>query len=194
MARKIPEKLILEYRAMGLSRNLIAKTQKVGRSSVSDVFKRAEDMDLTYSDVVDLSETEVYQKLFPDRHQSETLYDTPDYAYMHKELKRVGVILKLLWKEYQEKCQTKGTISMGYTKFCQGYQDYILSYKLTNHLVHKPGITTEVDWSGTTLEGIDRASGEILKASLFVAHYLTVNTHMPKPHLIKRVKRGYNVM
>lgn len=169
MARKIPAKLILEYRAMGLSRNLIAKTQRVGRSSVSDVLKRAEDMDLTYTDVVELSETEVYQKLFPDRHQSETLYDTSEYAYMHKELKRVGVTLKLLWKEYQDKCQAKGTISMGYTKFCRGYQEYILSYKLTNHLVHKPGITTEVDWSGATMEVIDRASGEILKASLFVA-------------------------
>lgn len=37
MAKKIPAKLILEYRAMGLSRNLISKTKKVGRSSVSDV-------------------------------------------------------------------------------------------------------------------------------------------------------------
>ena len=46
MARKIPAKLILEYRAMGLSRNLIAKTKKVGRDSVSDVFKRADDLDL----------------------------------------------------------------------------------------------------------------------------------------------------
>ncbi|WP_462421301.1 hypothetical protein [Salinicoccus sp. Marseille-QA3877] len=147
MARKIPAKRILEYRAMGLSRNLIAKTQKVGRSSVSDVFKRGEDLDLTYQDVADLSEMEVYKKVFPDRYQSETLYEAPEYAYIHKELKRVGVKLKLLWKEYQEKCQDKGTIAMGYTKFCQGYQEYILSYKLTNHLVHKPGATTEVDWS-----------------------------------------------
>lgn len=168
MARKIPAKLILEYRAMGLSRNLIAKTKKVGRDSVSDVFKRADDLDLTYKDVEDLSETAVYQKLFPERYQSETLYDVPEYAYIHKELKRVGVTLKLLWNEYKEKCQAAGTIAMGYTKFCQGYQDHILNYKLTNHLIHKPGVTTEVDWSGTTMEVIDRASGEILTAYLFV--------------------------
>src|SRR5690625_3965820 len=77
--------------------------------------------------------------------------------------------LKLLWKEYKEKCQAKGSIAMGYTKFCEGYQEYILSYKLTDHLKHKPGITTEVDWSGSTMEVIDRASGEILTAYLFVA-------------------------
>ena len=135
---------------------------------MSDVFKRADDLDLTYKDVEDLSETAVYQKLFPERYQSETLYDVPEYAYIHKELKRVGVTLKLLWNEYKEKCQAAGTIAMGYTKFCQGYQDHILNYKLTNHLIHKPGVSTEVDWSGTTMEVIDRASGEILTAYLFV--------------------------
>lgn len=168
MARKIPAKLILEYRAMGLSRNLIARTKKVGRSSVSDVFRRADELDISYTDVEGLSESEVYQKLFPERHQSETLYDVPEYPYIHKELKRVGVTLKLLWQEYRDKCQSKGTIAMGYTKFCGGYQDYILNYQLTSHLKHKPGVTTEVDWSGSTMSVIDRASGEILTAYLFV--------------------------
>jgi len=96
MSRKIPANVILEYRAMGLSRNLIAKTKKVGHNLVSDVFKRADDLGLTYEDVESLSEVEVYQKLFPDRHKSESLYDVPEYEYIHKELKRVGVRLKLL--------------------------------------------------------------------------------------------------
>lgn len=61
MARKIPAKVILEYRALGLSRNLIAKTKKVGRSSVSDVFKRADDLGISYTDLEALSEVEVYQ-------------------------------------------------------------------------------------------------------------------------------------
>ena len=32
MARKIPVKLVMQYRGQGFSRNMIAKTQKVGRS------------------------------------------------------------------------------------------------------------------------------------------------------------------
>lgn len=32
MARKIPVKLVMQYRDLGFSRNMIAKTQKVGRS------------------------------------------------------------------------------------------------------------------------------------------------------------------
>ncbi|MFL2095832.1 hypothetical protein [Marinilactibacillus psychrotolerans] len=42
MARKIPVKRVIQYRDQGFSRNMIAKTQKIGRSSVSDDFKRAD--------------------------------------------------------------------------------------------------------------------------------------------------------
>ena len=68
----------------------------------------------------------MYHKLSPESYQSETLYDVPEYAYVHKELKMVGVTLKLLWQEYRNKCQAKGTIAMGYTKFCEGYQEHSL--------------------------------------------------------------------
>ncbi|SFK44053.1 hypothetical protein SAMN04488569_105217, partial [Marinilactibacillus piezotolerans] len=47
MARKIPVKLVMQYRDQGFSRNMIAKTQKVGRSSVSDVFQRADRFNLS---------------------------------------------------------------------------------------------------------------------------------------------------
>ena len=29
---------------------------------------------------------------------------------------------------------------MGYTKFCDGYTDFTIGNKLTNHLLHKPGV------------------------------------------------------
>lgn len=168
MARKIPAKLILEYRAMGLSRNMIAKTKSVGKSSVSDVFQRADELHLAYEDIKKLSDEEVYRRLFPERHQSELLYEMPDYNAIHRELKRVGVTLKLLWQEYKDTCDQSGAVSMGYTKFCKGYQDYILQFKLTNHLKHKPGVTVEVDWSGSTMQITDRVTGEIIPISLFV--------------------------
>ena len=49
----------------------------------------------------------------------ENLYDKPDYEYVHQELKRIGVTLKFLWQEYQDKCRASGSIPMGYTKYCQ---------------------------------------------------------------------------
>ena len=115
MPRKIPVKLVMQYRDQGFSRNMIAKTQKVGRSSVSDVFQRADRFNLSYEDIKELSENEVYRKFFPERHQSEVLYTLPDYEKVHKELQGVGVTLKLLWQEYVDKCKNTHGIAVGYT-------------------------------------------------------------------------------
>ena len=63
----------------------------------------------------------------------ETLYERPDYEYVHKELMRVGVTLKLLWEECQGICTAQNKIPVGYTKFCEGYREFTISAKLTNH-------------------------------------------------------------
>lgn len=62
-----------------------------------------------------------------------------------------------------------GGIPMKYTKFCQGYSRHTAANKLTNHLEHKPGIVTEVDWSGPTMHYVDTATGELLYVYLFAA-------------------------
>lgn len=163
MANKINAKLILELKASGLSRNQIAATRHMSKHSVSDVINIAREKDITYEKVNHLSEDEVYRMIFPDKFVVENLYKQPDYEYVHQELKRVGVTLKLLWQEYQDKCKTSGLISMGYTKFCNGYADYTIVNKLTNHLENKPGVKAEVDWSGPTMRYIDTSTGEVVE-------------------------------
>ncbi len=168
MAKKIPVKLVLQYRDQGFSRNAIAQTQKVGRSSVSDVFRRADALNLTYAAVEARTDQEVYRLLFPQRHQSEVLYVLPDYETIHEELQGVGVTLKLLWQEYLGRCKDASGIAVGYTKFCEDYQKHVDRYRLTNHLIHKPGVSTQVDWSGATMSLLDTATGELLTVYLFV--------------------------
>lgn len=169
MAKKIKVKLILELRAANMSRNLIAKTRCMAKDSVSDVIHIADKLGIIFEDVKDKSEEEVYRIFYPDKFAVEYLYKDPDYEYVHKELKKVGVTLKLLWQEYCDKANSLNDIPMGYTKFCEGYGSYTISNKLTNHLNHKPGVVTEVDWSGPTMELVDTSTGEIIKVYLFVA-------------------------
>ena len=169
MANKIKVRLILELRAANMSRNLIAKTRCMAKDSVSDVIHIADKLGITFEDVKEKSEEEVYRMFYPDKFAIESLYKDPDYEYVHKELKKIGVTLKLLWQEYCDKCSSLNEISMGYTKFCEGYGDYTISNKLTNHLNHKPGIVTEVDWSGPTMEFVDTSTGEIITVYFFVA-------------------------
>jgi hypothetical protein len=73
------------------------------------------------------------------------------------------------WNEYKDKCRTENATPMGYTKYCSGYGKHVIANKLTNHIERKPGITTEVDWSGPTMSYVDRNTGEVITVYLFVA-------------------------
>lgn len=134
MAKKINVKLILELRSAGMGRNAIAASRHISKNSVGDVFHIADRMGISYEDIAQMDEDAVYRKFYPDKFALENLYDKPDYEYVHQELKRTGVTLKLLWQEYQDKCRASGNIPMGYTKYCQGYSEYTIVNKLTNHL------------------------------------------------------------
>lgn len=155
MDKKINVKLILELRSAGMGRNAIAASRHISKNSVGDVFHIADRMGISYGDIAQMDEDTVYRKFYPDKFVLENLYDKPDYEYVHQELKRTGVTLKLLWQEYQDKCRASGNIPMGYTKYCQGYSEYTIVNKLTNHLEHKPGVAVEVDWSGSTMTYVD---------------------------------------
>ena len=169
MANKIKVKLILELRAAHMSRNSIASTRHMSKNSVSDVLHIADSLHLTFEDIKDKDEEEVYHMFYPDKHSLENMYRDPHYESIHKELKKVGVTLKLLHQEYCDSCKTSEDIPMGYTKFCDGYTDFTIGNKLTNHLLHKPGVITKVDWSGPTMSYVDISTGEIITAYLFVA-------------------------
>ena len=166
---KINVKLILELRDAGMGRNAIASTRRISRNSVSDVFHIADARGIAYKDIQSLDEREVYRMFYPDKHAVEDMYRNPNYEYIHKELKKVGVTLKLLWSEYKDKCGIERGIPMGYTKFCKGYGRYTIGSKLTNHLEHKPGLVVEVDWSGPTMSYADMETGELVTVYLFVA-------------------------
>lgn len=70
---------------------------------------------------MDKDEEEVYNMFYPDKHAEETMFKDPDHQYIHTELKKVGVTLKLLWSEYVDRCNKDGSIPMGYTKYCESY-------------------------------------------------------------------------
>ncbi len=169
MANRINVKLILDLKANGMSQNDIAKSRHLSRNSVSSVVNIANDKNITYDDIKDLNDDVIYRMFYPEKMLTEDIYDLPDYDYVHKELKRVGVTLKLLWEEYQDQCYEKGTLPVGYSKFCDDYGNYTVRNEITNHLEHKPGVKCEVDWSCHTMKIIKKYTGEISTVYLFVS-------------------------
>ena len=80
-----------------------------------------------------------------------------------------GVTLSLLWNEYCEQCRSNNEIPLKYAQYCNYYRKFAFTTKATMHINSKPGEQTEVDWAGQTANIIDRDSGEIIPAYIFVA-------------------------
>jgi transposase len=89
----------------------------------------------------------------------------PDWAGVHRELRRTGVTLMLLWEEY---CDSNSD-SFSYSWFCERYKEWAGRLKPTLRQVHVAGEKLFVDYSGHTLEVIDGTTGEVCTAQLFVA-------------------------
>lgn len=170
MARKIRAKLILELRAQGMSRRSIASTRRMSMGSVCEVLGIADERGITWDQVKDMGDEQVYALMYPDRHVKESVLEEPDWAYVHAEMAKVGVNLRLLHDEYKAECARSRKVAMGYTRFCEKYGDYVVANNLTKRIEHKAGASCEVDWSGPTVgKGVvNPVTGEVAKVYLFV--------------------------
>ena len=84
---------------------------------------------------------------------------------MHRELRRPGVTLMLLWEEY---CDTTSD-GFSYSWFCERYKAWAGRLKLSLRQVHAPGDKLFVDYAGQTVPILDRHTGELRAAQIFVA-------------------------
>jgi transposase len=139
----------------------------MSKTSVCEVFDLADEASIAFEDVSALSDEEAYRLLFPGRNQPETVYADPDWEYVHKELARVGVTLKLLHEEYAS-ASTDGPI-MGYGRFCREYRAFSKARQFVCHIDHRPAERIECDWSGPTMGVVNAITGEVVTVYLFVA-------------------------
>ncbi|MCC7390193.1 MAG: IS21 family transposase [Phycisphaerales bacterium] len=89
----------------------------------------------------------------------------PDWAVVHRELRRKGVTLQLLWTEYRAGCPD----GFGYTWFTERYRAYAGRLDLVLRGDHRAGEKAFIDFAGQTIPITDPHTGEIWGAQLFVA-------------------------
>ena len=89
----------------------------------------------------------------------------PDWAHVHRELRRKGVTLSLLWEEYRSD-QPEG---YGYSRFCELYSQWEGKLSPVMRQRHPAGERLFVDYAGYTIDVIDPQTGEVRTAQLFVA-------------------------
>lgn len=169
MAKPIRAKLILERREAGDSMQTIASTYHIAKQSVASVCKVAKSLQLTYDQVKEKSEEEVYKFLFPHKQAANTIYEPVDYEYVQAELAKPAVTLRLLYDEYLHQCNSRGTIAVGKTKFYHDYARFCNQSGFSNRIIHKPGVRVEVDWSGLKMHYLDKTTGITVDVPIFVA-------------------------
>ena len=159
---------ILRLSSQGISQRSIAQLCGCSRNTVSSTLKRAKAINLEYPFPEELSDTKLRELLFPKvEYNTDRLM--PDYEYIHKELSKPSVTMKLLWLEYCDQCSLSKQLPFMYSQFCKYYREFAKTNKATMHITRKPGELLEVDWAGKTAQIVNGATGEITKAYVFVA-------------------------
>ncbi len=161
------EREILQRFLSGLSQRNIAQGLHVSRNTIAKVIAAYKLSNIPKEVIDAIDDVELHRKLFPDEVPN-TSARMPDYNYVHKELLKPGVTLRLLWEEYAANCRSSKQICIQYSQFCKLYRDYADRNRLTMHIRHKPGDKIMVDWAGKTLQLHNPETGEVSKAYLFV--------------------------
>ena len=152
--------------AVGLSKRRIAVGLNIGRTAVGDYLRRARRAGLAWPLPDALSDEALERLLFaPPPAVSPDRRPLPDWPLMHRELKRPGVTLSLLWEEYRAVHRD----GYGYSRFCDLYRDWRGRLAPTMRQTHVAGDKLFVDYAGATADVIDGLTGEVRTAQIFVA-------------------------
>lgn len=157
---------VLRLQAAGLSRRQLAKSCGIARSTVAEYLKRAEAAGLWWPLPESLDDAELEKRLFPPPVTIPAeARAVPDWPLVHRELKRKSVTLQLLWDEYKE-ANPEG---YQYSWFCEHYRAWQGKVDVVMRQDHRAGEKLFVDYAGQTVEIVDRDTGEVNEAQIFVA-------------------------
>lgn len=163
--RKIREVFRLKFEAR-LSNRKIAKSCSLARSTVGEYIRRFNQSQLNWPLPKGFDDTQLEQLLFPQQPTGTVdKRPLPDWSHIHRELKRKGVTLNLLWQEY------KSVHPHGY----QYSQFFYLYRQWTGHIdpvmrqEHKAGEKLFVDYAGMTVTIYDSQRKKTREAQVFVA-------------------------
>jgi len=168
--RKIREVLRLKFEQHRGHRQ-IAASCGIGVATVSEYLKRARDRDVDWGAAAQLSDAELESRLYAKaQHGGLVERATVDFVWVHRELRRTGVTLQLLWAEYFEAAQrqTASKQAYQYSQFCARYVEWRSKLDLVMRQVHRAGEKAFIDYSGKKPTIVDAETGQEHQVELFV--------------------------
>ena len=162
--RKTREILRLHHTA-ALSNRAIARSLKLSPATVSDCLARARAAGVSWPLPGTMTDTAVEQALYPPPPPGSVTRPLPEWATVHRELKGKGVTLMLLWEEYKA-AHPNGVM---YSAFCDHYRAWCGQLDVVMRQDHRAGDKLFVDYAGQTVPIVNRDTGEVTNAQIFVA-------------------------
>ena len=165
--RHVREVLRLKF-VGGVPTREIARRIGVAPSTVRTTIRRFQAAGLSWPLPDELTDAALEARLFPDAgtKQGHRRQAEPDWASIHRELKRKHVTLSILWDEYI----ARDPEGYRYSRFCELYRTWEGKLSVTMRQTHVGGDKLFVDYAGDTVPVIiDRLTGEVRQAQIFVA-------------------------
>lgn len=176
--RKIEEILRLKYEKK-LSHRAIGQSCAISAGTVSDYVARAKAAGISWPLPEGKSGAELEALLFPSyKAKVKREMPMPDWAKVHKELRRKGVTRSLLWIEYRQ----ENPQGYGYSQFCYYYRQWLKHLQPIMRQTHQAGEKLFIDYAGQTVSVIEPETGEVKQAQIFVgvlgaSNYTYVEAH-----------------
>jgi transposase len=163
--RKIREVLRLRFESR-LPQRAIAESLGLSQGAISTYLSRARAAGIVWPIPEELDDAQLEALLFlPPPGMATDQRPMPDWAWVHRELRRPNVTLALLWEEYRAGAPD----GFGYSWFCDLYRGWAGRLKPTMRQTHLAGEKLFVDFAGRTAEVIDGLTGQIIPVQIFVA-------------------------
>ncbi|MDD5233871.1 MAG: IS21 family transposase [Syntrophales bacterium] len=163
--RKIKEVLRLKWEMLFSDRQ-IARSCSISRSTVGDYLTRAQRSGLKWPLPEGFDDAALERLLYPPVcYVPPEKQELPPFEEIHRELKRKGVTLQLLWDEYKQ-AHPNG---LQYSQFCNRYRQWAATLEVSLRQSYRAGEKLFVDYAGQTMELIDPTTGDTREAYLFVA-------------------------
>ena len=157
---------VLRLTSAGLSSRQVAASVGIGAATVGEYLGRARRAGIIWPLPDDVSDEVLEARLFPQPLAiPQDQRPRPDWPAVHRELRRKGVTLQLLWEEHRALHPN----SYGYSRFCELYRGWEGRLSPTMRQVHIAGEKLFVDYAGTTIDIFDAATGAVHACQLFVA-------------------------
>ena len=159
---------IIRLKFSSVSTHEIARRLSLARSTVRETLTRAETAGLSWPLPGGMNDEALEAALYANRRskRGHRRIEEPDWAGVHRELKRKHVTLLILWDEYI----AANPSGYSYSRFCELYRFFEKRLSVTMRQTHAAGERMFVDYAGDGVPVIiDRLTGEIRMAQIFVA-------------------------